>query len=71
MISIFFNKEVAMEFIPMLAVILFFALFTLGALVAEYYYELRYLHLQAVQKLSRLFDRHRRFRDGSDGRVSS
>ena len=44
-----------MEFVSMLAALAFLCLFVIGSLVTEYFYELRYMHQQLMQKGFDLF----------------
>ena len=50
-----------MELVSMLAALCFLLLFAIGSLIIEYFYEIRYLHLRMVQKVSDLFSIRRKF----------
>lgn len=52
-----------MELVSMLAAILFLTLYVIGALIYEYFYEIRYLHLRAFQKLTALIGTRHNIQD--------
>lgn len=57
-----------MELVSMLAAILFLTIYTIGALIYEYFYEIRYLFLQATRKLGALLGIGHGIHDDPTGR---